>query len=128
MSDATPQPPPAPDDESDDFGIIEQVAKQAAEAVPVERRSVAEDKALFRAEQTRDVVHWIVIWGLRAVGLVAILVVTLRIAHLALPPKCQFIPSDQLAHIDSLFLSGGVAIAISRHLRSVMGWEEDGER
>lgn len=107
-----------PDDEQ-----IEKIA-----AVSDKEEMDAEQSAVFRSEQIKDSIHQLFIWGLRLLGFAAILVVTLRVAHLALPVKWQFIPQDQLAHIDSLFLSGSIAVAISRHLRSVMGWEEKDDK
>lgn len=92
------------------------------EAVPPEDLNALKERDRLysdhnRHERVRNVINWIFVCFISIVSVVATGVISIRLAHLALPDKWHWLTNEQLQGIDKLFFSGAIGALIVSHFK-----------
>ena len=67
--------------------------------------------------RTKNVLNWVFIGFIIIASAIAIITISLRLGHLALPEKWQWLTSDQIQGIDKLFFSGAIGGFIGSYFK-----------
>jgi hypothetical protein len=108
--------PPSP---SADFSAIQETAppKNADSKAKKEIDTLYGEQS--RREQLKNVMNVVIIIFIIIVGVIATGIVSLRLVHLVLPPKQQWMSADQLQGIDKLFFSGAIGGILVGYIRKL---------
>lgn len=77
-------------------------------------------KQLGRDETTRDNIHGIFIWGLRAAAAGLALVFIVRVIHLIGPDCITWLEPERVSDVDKILFSGALGAIISKYLGPIM--------
>lgn len=61
-----------------------------------------------RKERVKNVMNWVFIGFIIVASMIAVSVIAIRLIHLVLPAKQQWLTVDQIQGIDKLFFSGAI--------------------
>lgn len=82
-----------------------------------EQREVFSDHR--RKERVRNTLNWIFIGFISITGVIAVSVISIRLAHLVLPQKNQWLSNDQVQVIDKVFFSGAIGGFLATYYKKV---------
>ena len=85
---------------------------KSPDLIPKSTNGDLEEKKLYGKERRKDkeqqALHYIFLVFVWAISIVGIATIGIRIAHLALPAKFQWLTIEQIQGIDKIFFSGAV--------------------
>lgn len=101
-------------------------AKEENDAFKKERLQALTEQALKdrqtrRDEKTKEIVHWIFMWGLRLAGLGLAAVFLVRLWHLISPECLLWLSPERISDVDKILFSGALGAIISKYLGPILG-------
>lgn len=110
----------------DSVNKADSVAKAESDAFQKEKLETLTDEALKdrqtrRDEKTKEIVHWIFMWGLRLAGLGLAAVFLVRLWHLISPECLLWLSPERISDVDKILFSGALGAIISKYLGPILG-------
>lgn len=110
----------------DSVNKADSVAKAESDAFQKEKLEILTDEALKdrqtrRDEKTKEIVHWIFMWGLRLAGLGLAAVFLVRLWHLISPECLLWLSPERISDVDKILFSGALGAIISKYLGPILG-------